>query len=123
MTNSELIGLIGLLIGLTSFVGGGILWYKGSVEKRYAAERDFRHLQRNYEQLAHSILELDKDFDELKRSASVEVEELRKLNNLYGDLMRNYLEQKTFIGAISNQLNILSARLDNSTGGWSRRSE
>lgn len=51
-------------MGLFSFTGGLILWYRGSVEKRYAAERDFKHLQRNYEQLCSGLVDLDEKVDE-----------------------------------------------------------
>lgn len=50
---------LGLGMGLISFITGGILWYKGSVEKRYAARRDFEHLKRNYAQITEAVNQLD----------------------------------------------------------------
>lgn len=55
--------LASLIMGLLSFLGGLMLWYKGSVEKRYAAQRDFGHLKRNYDQLTMGVDELGKDVD------------------------------------------------------------
>ena len=62
--------VVSLAIGVITFIGGLLAWYRGAVEKRYAAERDFNHLKRNYEQLANSLGSLMKDeedrFDELR---------------------------------------------------------
>lgn len=73
---------IALIISICSFFGGLIMWYRGSVEKRYAAERDFNHLKRNYEQLAASLASLmqmeDERFDELRL----------RLNNIEQDIER-----------------------------------
>ena len=61
---------IALIISISSFFGGLIMWYRGSVEKRYAAERDFNHLKRNYEQLTAHLTTLmqeeDNRFDEIR---------------------------------------------------------
>jgi hypothetical protein len=48
-----------LLFGLTGFASGLVLWYRSSVQKSYAAERDFGHLRNNYKQLADSLTELN----------------------------------------------------------------
>ena len=73
---------IALVISIASFLGGLIMWYRGSVEKRYAAERDFNHLKRNYEQLAASLAALmqaeDERFDEIRL----------RLNNIEQDIER-----------------------------------
>ena len=73
---------IALIISIASFLGGLIMWYRGSVEKRYAAERDFNHLKRNYEQLAASLATLmqaeDERFDEIRL----------RLNNIEQDVER-----------------------------------
>lgn len=73
---------IALIISILSFSGGLVMWYRGSVEKRYAAERDFNHLKRNYEQLAASLASLmqmeDERFDEIRL----------RLNNIEQDIER-----------------------------------
>ena len=62
--------LISLIMGLASFLSGLLLWYKGSVEKRYAAQRDFGHLKRNYQQLSEGVSlqakEMDRRFDQVE---------------------------------------------------------
>ena len=50
-------------IGIITFIGGVALWYRGAVEKKYAAQRDFGHLKRNYENLSMTVLEQGKDID------------------------------------------------------------
>lgn len=46
------LALAGFVLGLFTSLAGALAWYATSVRKRYAAERDFQHLKRNYEQLA-----------------------------------------------------------------------
>lgn len=60
------------LIALASFVGGVIAsaitclkWYGNSQKKAYAAERDFQHLRRNYEQLAEAIKQVDHEVEQI----------------------------------------------------------
>lgn len=61
---------VSLALGVASFVGGLALWHKGSVEKSYAAQRDFAHLKRQYEQMTQIMVdrsrELDKRLDNLE---------------------------------------------------------
>ena len=65
----DVASIAGLAMGLLSFLSGGVLWYKGSVEKRYAAQRDFGHLKNNYKQMSEAIAiqskEVDARFDSL----------------------------------------------------------
>jgi len=59
------------IIGITTFIGGSIAWYKGAIEKQYAAQRDFNHLRRNQEQLIQNLdtlfKESDRRFDTIER--------------------------------------------------------
>lgn len=77
MTTERIVTLISLAMGLASFLGGLILWYRGSVEKRYAAERDFRHLQRNYEQLSGHLLALIKEEDSRYDEIRLELRDIK----------------------------------------------
>lgn len=65
--------ILAAVISTATFVGGILAWYSANVQKRYAAQRDFEHLKRNYQQLAQNqttILEvMDKRFDSLDRDA------------------------------------------------------
>ena len=50
--------LFGVLVSACSLITGivgAIAWYSSKVKKEYAAERDFKHLKRNYEQLAVNV--------------------------------------------------------------------
>jgi hypothetical protein len=75
--------IISLVMGLSSFIGGMVLWYRGSVEKRYAAERDFAHLRRNYEQLCQELMELEE-----------------KIDTKSGTLLTQFLEIKALLYAV-----------------------
>lgn len=77
MNYSDWISLGGLSIGILSLLAGFFLWYKGSVEKRYAAERDFAHLRRNQEQLGDAIAAIDKFLDDRLDEQRVEMKEIK----------------------------------------------
>ncbi|MEM9766847.1 MAG: hypothetical protein AAF892_03055 [Cyanobacteria bacterium P01_D01_bin.71] len=68
MSNLNLIALIlGILVsGLSLLTGvvGAIAWHTARTRKQYAAERDFAHLKRNYQQLTHHVEWLMKEFQE-----------------------------------------------------------
>ena len=53
----------GGVIGMSGAVFGAIAWYRGSVEKAYAAKRDFGHLKNNYKGLSGAIADIDKTLD------------------------------------------------------------
>jgi hypothetical protein len=57
---------ISLLLGLVSLVSGIILWVRSSSIKRYAAERDFAHLQKNYESLSQHYQFIDSQLEEIR---------------------------------------------------------
>jgi chromosome segregation ATPase len=122
--NTELIGILGTLCGIT--FGGVATWLnvrsrvkqtreewrdrlEGELQrdaenkvKAYAAERDFQHIKRNYEQALEAMKDLQHDIDENTRTL---------------------IEVKALVLAISNRLEGLTARLDGNTGGWGRRGE
>jgi hypothetical protein len=59
-----IVAIIGCVIG----VGGAIIAiharWKASIEKGYAAQRDFQHLKRNQENISMGIAQIDKDISE-----------------------------------------------------------
>lgn len=61
---SEFLTYASIILGLVASVSGGIAWYSASVRKRYAAERDFKHLLRSFEQLTQAIAAQNDDLDE-----------------------------------------------------------
>ena len=59
--------ILGILVsGLSLLTGivGAIAWQTARTRKHYAAERDFAHLKRNYEQLTHHVEWLMKELTE-----------------------------------------------------------
>lgn len=62
--------IISLFIGVVSFVGGLLLWYRGAIEKQYASQRDFSHIKKNYEQMSRNLLTMSREFD--RRFDSIE---------------------------------------------------
>jgi nitrogen fixation protein FixH len=61
---NDFVAISGFILGLITALAGWLAWYGTAVRKRYAAERDFNHLRRNYEQLAENqkiiLLAMDK---------------------------------------------------------------
>ena len=83
MTLDILAVVIGIVVSIASlFTGvmGAIAWYGAKTRKQYAAERDFGHLKRNYEQLAQNVEELwrlmDNQFREHQEKLSGQHEEI-----------------------------------------------
>lgn len=62
--NIEIItAIIGLIIGVSGAIAAIYTRWKASIEKGYAAQRDFAHLRRNQEQMSQGIAEINKDTD------------------------------------------------------------
>lgn len=67
MNLTNIATVISLVTGLLGFLSGLVLWYRGAVEKRYAAERDFAHLKNNISQLFQAIESLADDIEEIEK--------------------------------------------------------
>lgn len=61
----EIMGVVTFFLGTAGAIFGGVSWYKGSVEKRYAAERDIGHLKRSIEQINANIDYYRQDLEKL----------------------------------------------------------
>ncbi len=70
---------IAVTISLLTFTGGVLMWYSGTIQKRYAAQRDYEHLKRNYEQLTQGLEELAKSQEEGLYDIALEMKELKGL--------------------------------------------
>lgn len=79
---------LALILGLLSTFGGAIAVYRSNVKKSYAAERDFAHLRKNYEQLSSAVGELD------DRLGSICHELIEIKSALYVSLHKNSDAQK-----------------------------
>lgn len=106
MNHSELISLIGVILGCLSFCGGFILWWKGSIEKRYAAQRDFGHLKRNQEQLISN----------LAHTAEKQESELVEIRS---DLK----EIKALSLSLSQRFELILVRLESQSGIFGKRND
>lgn len=82
----ETLSLISLIVGLLTSIGGGFTWWRAMVRKQYAAERDFGHLKRNYQQLVKSLDSMYKDGDKRFDRLDLELVEVKAL--LSGILIR-----------------------------------
>lgn len=67
--------------------------------KKFAAEREFAHLKRNHENLQETLKVITEQIDEQERSL---------------------IEMKVSFAGMYHQLQHIAARLDGSTGGYSR---
>lgn len=92
MTLGSISTLISLTLGLLGFLSGAILWYRGSIEKRYAAERDFGHLKRNQEQMSQALGIIDDELADLIKLANANLELSRELSRRYEAIDRTLIE-------------------------------
>lgn len=119
----NLASTIGLFLGLCTFIGGVVAWYRGSVEKDYAARRDFNHLQRNYENISNVLASGDEELEKLARNQEEMLALLRRFDIHLNDIARIQVEQKAFLISIANQVSGIFARLDGARStGWGRES-
>lgn len=121
---SDTIALVGLLLGILTFIGGLITWYRGAIEKGFAAKRAFEHLQRNYEQIGATLASGGDEMEDISRCQSEILEKLRSCDQHLNDLARIQVEQKAYLIGISNQLSGIFARVDGGRStGWGRESQ
>lgn len=74
------VGAIGSVFGILTTVAGTVVWYRTNIRNKYAAERDFNHLKRNYEGLAEAFKfqtgEMDDHFERLARDLDTRCDRL-----------------------------------------------
>lgn len=62
--NIELLAaIVGVSVGASGALAAIYTRWKASIEKGYAAQRDFQHLKRNQEQISQGIVEINEDAD------------------------------------------------------------
>lgn len=63
--------ILAAVMSVITFASGTLAWYSARVQKTYAAQRDFEHLKRNYNQMSENLAaiaeEIDRRFDSLDR--------------------------------------------------------
>ena len=84
--------VLSFVVGITGAVLGSLAWYRGAVEKGYAASRDFAHLRRNQETIGNEIVAVDKAVealhDEMMRSFHAHTLELVQIKSALNALSR-----------------------------------
>lgn len=75
---NDFIAIGGFILGIITAFAGWLAWYGSSVKKRYAAERDFAHLKRNYEQLAENQKEMIRLLDDLTGDIALVINKILK---------------------------------------------
>ena len=116
-------GWINLAIGALGLAGsifGGIAWYNGAIEKRFAAQRSFEHLRKNQEQMGQSLILLDTQLDEISHDLKAMVKSNNEIEHELDLIKIQATEAKGVIMATFQQMQILSSKVDGNTGGWSR---
>ncbi len=92
--------LILAILSLLGFITSGLLYYKSSVEKRYAAERDFGHIKNSLQQHASNLNQLFEENDNL-------LAELKEL--------------KSYTLSFSQRLDSILTRLEMQSGFFGKR--
>ena len=59
-----IVAIVGCVIGIGGASAAIYARWKASIEKGYAAQRDFQHLKRNQENISMGIAQIDKDLSE-----------------------------------------------------------
>lgn len=120
MENLETV--ISLMLGLTSLVSGLFLWYRSAVTKQYAAERDFQHLKRNYEQNSEVLAELAENIDRLCDSRTALLAQVLQCQQSLDRTKESLIELKTYVLATSNRLEVLAGQIGGDrSAGWYKR--
>lgn len=63
---SKIQSTFGFALSVFAAFSGAMMWYRGSIQKSYAAERDFRHLRNNQESHAKALAMVDSEVKELR---------------------------------------------------------
>lgn len=100
---NSLNSIISLVVGLVSLTGGFLLWYRGAVEKRYAAERAFSHIRADLSAISTHLNQHAEEVDEGMLNLRLELKELKSLSL-----------------AQSQRFEAILARLELNTSGWQR---
>lgn len=108
-------------MGLSSFIGGGILWYKGAVEKQYASQRDFQHIRRNQEQLQQAVTIASDELEAISNDVRSTFQSTKDLDIKVAAISSNLTETKALVLAITNRMEGIAARVDSATGGFIHR--
>lgn len=79
MSVSSVVAIASLVLALVTAAGSVLQNLLQGQQKRYAAERDFQHLKRNYEQLAENQDSLFREMEEKTSTITIELREMKML--------------------------------------------
>lgn len=96
---------VAALIGIITFVGGLIAWYRGAVQKEYASQRDWEHVKNNQKQLVENLnfifKEIERNFDEIKEQQEESFDKIIEYqDNRFDKLDSQVLETKGLFYAL-----------------------
>lgn len=117
--NFALATTIGVL-GLLGSIFGGIAWYNGAIEKRFAAQRSFEHLRKNQEQMGQALALIDTQLDEISNDIKQLLKTGTETEHQLDLLKMQATEAKGLVTATFQQIQILASKMDGNTGGWAR---
>ncbi len=106
--------ILATAISVLTFGGGSLAWYSAYVQKRYAAQRDFEHLRRNYEQISQLLKVMN---EELEESFEAVGDRFNTLGDRFNAIDRN-------TDSIQQKLNVLMIKIlpEHSTG-WMKQTD
>lgn len=104
-------------MSMAGFIGGAIFWYNGKIQKTYAAERDFKHLRTNQEQMLQLFNIVSDELDDIKKVDDSTYENTRDIDIKLMALASQLTETKALTLAICNRLEGLAARVEGGNSG------
>jgi len=75
----DILQFVLLFLSVGSALFAIVTWYSATVQKRYASQRDFEHLKRNYQQLAENQAQILKELDSRFDMTTLELRDIKGL--------------------------------------------
>lgn len=113
MTINDFLGLVSGILAIAGAVGTALFYYRSTVEKRYAAERDFAHIRRNIETVGQAIAQLDDTMQE----------RFDKLDGSVAETRHDLKEIKAFSLSLSQRFEMILTRLEANSSLFNRRTD
>ncbi len=92
------IAIVGCIIGLGGASAAIYARWKASIEKGYAAQRDFQHLKRNQENISMGIAQIDKDLcdrlDQIDKDIDTRLDRVDLALNRVENMLHNLINRR-----------------------------
>lgn len=72
-------GLISGILGILTFSVGCLAYYKSSVEKGYASQRDWGHVKNNQLQIVENLKVIDEELDSRFDAMNIQIVEIKAI--------------------------------------------